>query len=71
MKFLKEEVNTRERPWPKYAVGFEGIEGWLREYYEGEMKGFKVREKWRTGNSAWHDDWRRKGDVVVWEFVEG
>lgn len=69
--FLEREMNTKERPWPRYIVGFEGIEGWLREYYEGTMKGFKVREKWRTANSHWHDDSRRRGDVVVWEFVDG
>ncbi|KAI6715107.1 GPI mannosyltransferase 3 [Diplocarpon mali] len=70
-KFLREEVGTRERPWPRYVVGFAGIEGDLRTWYESEMKGFKVKERWRTGNSQWHDDWRRVGDVVVWEFVDG
>lgn len=70
MRFLREEVNTKERPWPRFVVGFEGIERNLRAFYEGSMKGFKVKEKWRTGNSVWHDDWRRQGDVVVWEFVE-
>ncbi|KAJ6003477.1 hypothetical protein N7451_006024 [Penicillium sp. IBT 35674x] len=24
------------------------------------------RECWRTWNTAWHDDWRRRGDIVVW-----
>ncbi|KAF8862927.1 hypothetical protein BDZ45DRAFT_584772 [Acephala macrosclerotiorum] len=71
LRFLKEEVGTKERPWPRYVVGFEGIEGVLREYYEGEMKGHKVQERWRAFNSHWHDDSRRKGDVVVWEFVDG
>ena len=71
-RFLREEINTRERPWPRYIVGFEGIAGWLREYYESEagMPGFQVMERWRGRNSHWHDDWRRKGDVVVWEFVD-
>lgn len=69
--FLAREVSTRERPWPRFVVGFEGIEGVLREYYEGAMQGWVVREKWRTGNSQWHDDARRTGDVVVWEFVDG
>jgi phosphatidylinositol glycan class B len=35
------------------------------------MQGCKLRERWRGGNSHWHDHWRRKGDVVVWEFVDG
>lgn len=71
VEFLEREVNTRARPWPRYVVGFEGIGKDLKEYYEEEMKGFRVRERWRTRNSQWHDDWRRKGDVVVWEFVDG
>lgn len=69
--FLRREMNTRERPWPRYIAGFEGIGPALKEYYETEMKGFVVREKWRTFNSHWHDDERRTGDVVIWEFVDG
>ncbi|KAH7336475.1 glycosyltransferase family 22 protein [Rhexocercosporidium sp. MPI-PUGE-AT-0058] len=71
LKFLEEELNTKERPWPRYIVGFEGIEKDLKTFYEGKMKGFKVSERWRTRNSHWHDDQRRTGDVVVWEFVDG
>jgi phosphatidylinositol glycan class B len=71
VKFLKEEVGGRERPWPRYVVGFEGIEGVLKSYYEGEMRGHVVRERWRGFSSQWHDDERRKGDIVVWEFGEG
>jgi phosphatidylinositol glycan class B len=72
-KFLREEVNTRERPWPRYIVGFESIAPALTEYYEGEagMPGFRVMERWRAQNSHWHDDERRRGDVVVWEFMDG
>ena len=70
-RFLKDEVSTRERPWPRYIVGFEGIEGVLREYYEGEMKGHVVMERWRGFSSQWHDDDRRRGDIVVWGFGEG
>ncbi|KAL2068751.1 hypothetical protein VTL71DRAFT_15089 [Oculimacula yallundae] len=71
--FLTREVGGRERPWPRYVAGFEGVEGVLRKWYEGDVgrKGFSMRERWRTGNSHWHDDERRKGDVVVWEFVDG
>lgn len=70
MKFLREEVNTKERPWPRYVVGFEGIEGTLTEFCQEVMKGWEVRERWRTGNTDWIDDRRREGDVVVWEFVD-
>lgn len=69
--FLEREMNTKERPWPRYVAGFEGVGDVLKEYYEGTMKGFKVRERWRGRNTDWHDDWRRQGDVVVWEFVDG
>ena len=71
--FLQTEINTRERPWPRYIVGFEGIGDILKAYYEGAagMPGFKVMERWRGYNSHWHDDPRRRGDVVVWEFIDG
>lgn len=57
-----------ERPWPRYIVGFEGIEGVLRGYVD--RTGGAVRERWRGFSSQWHDDERRRGDVVVWEFGE-
>lgn len=70
LKFLKEEVGGKERPWPRYVVGFQGIEDILRQYWEGEWGSGGMREKWRGKNSHWHDDERRKGDVIVWEFGE-
>ncbi|CAG8972604.1 hypothetical protein HYALB_00005373 [Hymenoscyphus albidus] len=70
-KFLSQEVGGRNRPWPRYVVGFQGIEAVLREWYEENVKGWGMREKWRGGNSDWIDDSRRVGDVVVWEFVDG
>jgi phosphatidylinositol glycan class B len=69
-KFLEEEIGGRERPWPRFVVGFEGIESVLRRYYEEAMKGWTVRRRWEGFNSHWHDDARRVGNVVVWEFVE-
>jgi phosphatidylinositol glycan class B len=35
------------------------------------MVGHVVKERWRAFSSQWHDDVRRRGDVVVWEFVDG
>ncbi|RFU34628.1 hypothetical protein B7463_g1709, partial [Scytalidium lignicola] len=70
-KFLSEEIGGREKPWPRYIVGFEGIEAPLREWYEEEFKGFKIRERWSGFNTHFHDDARRRGRVVVWEFVDG
>ncbi|KAH8820062.1 Alg9-like mannosyltransferase family-domain-containing protein [Xylogone sp. PMI_703] len=70
-KFLSEEIGGKERPWPRYIVGFEGIEQPLRQWYESEFPGFKMRERWSVFNSHFHDDERRRGRVVVWEFVDG
>lgn len=69
--FLKSEVNTKDRPWPRYIVGFEGIESDLQNYYKQEMPGFEVRRRWSGFNSHWHDDQRRVGKVIVWQFVDG
>ncbi|MCJ1251171.1 glycosylphosphatidylinositol anchor biosynthesis [Trapelia coarctata] len=49
--------------WPDYLVFFEQLEGTLKGYVGG--RGGYV-EGWRGWNSWGHDDWRRKGDVVVW-----
>ncbi|TGO36112.1 hypothetical protein BHYA_0135g00180 [Botrytis hyacinthi] len=66
-----------KKVWPRYVVGFQGVEKVVREFYEGGVegmgegagKGKKMREIWRERNTQWIDDWRRSGDVVVWEFV--
>lgn len=74
---MNEEVGGKERAWPRYVVGFEGIEADLRAFYEGygdgngAGRGMKVMERWRTGNGHWNDDERRRGDLVVWEFGVG
>lgn len=64
------------RPWPKYLVFFEHLEGVMKDSRElgllgqvgrigSDVEG-EYRECWRGFNTHWHDDWRRKGDVVVW-----
>ena len=50
--------------WPHYLVFFQGLEGTVRDVV-GEM-GLGYAPCWRGWNSFGHDDWRRKGDVVVW-----
>ena len=68
--FLDREVGRGERPWPpRYVVGFEGIEGVLGAWSEERM-GRTLGRRWSGWNSHWHDDWRRRGRVVVWEFKE-
>jgi GPI mannosyltransferase 3 len=69
-EFLRHEVGTETRPWPRYVVGFEGIEGALRRFVEEAMPGKRLRRRWDLFNSHWHDDWRRVGRVVIWEFVQ-
>ncbi|OAF60017.1 glycosylphosphatidylinositol anchor biosynthesis [Pseudogymnoascus destructans] len=68
--FLSREVGSREKPWPQYVVGFEGIEGVLVEWHEETGSQYEVVRKWSGFNSHWIDDERRQGRVVVWEFKE-
>jgi GPI mannosyltransferase 3 len=51
-----------QRPWPEQVIFFEQL---LPEI-ESHLKGSAFRECWRGFNTHWHDDWRRKGDVIVW-----
>ncbi|KAL2870369.1 putative glycosylphosphatidylinositol-alpha 1,2 mannosyltransferase [Aspergillus lucknowensis] len=48
--------------WPDYLIFFAQLEPTLKTLLRGSSYG----ECWRTFNTAWHDDWRRYGDVVVW-----
>jgi phosphatidylinositol glycan class B len=50
------------REWPDYLVFFEQLESVMHTALQGSGYG----ECWRGFNTRWHDDWRRKGDVVVW-----
>jgi GPI mannosyltransferase 3 len=54
--------NNTKRDWPEYLVFFEQLEGVIRTVIEP----LGYHECWRGFNTHWHDDWRRKGDVVVW-----
>ena len=71
--FLEREVGGRERPWPRYVVGFEGekgLEDVLTSHVEEKMGGWTLKRKWEGFNSHFHDDSRRKGKVVVWETAQ-
>lgn len=48
--------------WPDYLIFFAQLEPTMKTTLRTSSYG----ECWRTYNSAWHDDWRRRGDVVVW-----
>ena len=52
----------RVKEWPQYLVFFEQLEPVL----EKKLSKTGYKECWRGFNSHFHDDWRRKGDVVVW-----
>jgi GPI mannosyltransferase 3 len=54
--------NDTVRPWWEYLVFFEQLEPVM----ENMMNGTTFKECARFFNTHWHDDWRRKGDVVVW-----
>ena len=51
------------RPWPEYLVFFEQLEPLMKRV--GVQSSGYVECK-RVWNSRVHEDWRRKGDVVVW-----
>ncbi|KGO49588.1 GPI mannosyltransferase [Penicillium expansum] len=48
--------------WPDYLIFFAQLEPTLHTL----LRGAHYDECWRTFNTAWHDDWRRRGDIVVW-----
>lgn len=56
--FLQRHVGPEKRySWPDRLVVFEAL---------GNVWGEGYVECWRGFNSHWHDDWRRRGDVVVY-----
>lgn len=50
------------KSWPDYVVFFEQMEPTMKEV----LMGSAYRDCWRGWNSWGHDDWRRKGDILVW-----
>ncbi|KAK0876473.1 glycosylphosphatidylinositol anchor biosynthesis [Friedmanniomyces endolithicus] len=58
---LRQEDHAR-RTWPQYLVFFEQLEPIM----SGMLEGTVYDECWRGFNTHWHDDLRRRGDIVVW-----
>lgn len=54
--------HTWTHEWPDYLIFFEQLEPTMHTL----LRASSYDECWRTHNTAWHDDWRRRGDVVVW-----
>ncbi|KFA75140.1 hypothetical protein S40288_02828 [Stachybotrys chartarum IBT 40288] len=55
---------------PRYIVGFEGIEPWLRDFLdtpEGKATGMELRSTWSGFNGFFNEDWRRAGEMRVWD----
>ncbi|KAE8401073.1 GPI mannosyltransferase 3 [Aspergillus pseudonomiae] len=48
--------------WPDYLIFFAPLEPTLHSLLRSSSYG----ECWRTWNTAWHDDSRRRGDIIVW-----
>jgi GPI mannosyltransferase 3 len=58
----KKKGAIQRRQWPENIVFFEQLEPAIKR----SLGRTRYHECWRTFNSHWHDDWRRKGDVIVW-----
>ncbi|KAK0670602.1 family 22 putative glycosyltransferase [Cercophora samala] len=54
---------------PRFIVGFEGVEGVLREFFEegGKDMGVRLAKVWEGWNGLFNEDWRRSGRLVVWD----
>jgi phosphatidylinositol glycan class B len=54
--------SKHQHQWPDYLIFFQQLEPTLQPLLRMSF----YRECWRTHNTAWHDDWRRTGDVIAW-----
>ena len=52
----------KRRDWPDYLIFFAAAEKTM----EVVLRGSGYAQCWRGFNTHWHDDRRRRGDVVVW-----
>lgn len=67
---MDEKGREREggkKAWTGYLVAFGQLEGELEAYLRGS--GYGVC--WRGWNGWGHEDWRRRGGMVVWCLDEG
>ena len=61
----KRQMDELPKIWPDYLVFFDQLEQDVRDTIKREHGG-GYEECWRGFNTHWHDDWRRRGDVIVW-----
>jgi len=62
MSFASGQQGPSKHNWPDYLVFFSQLEPTLRNL----LRSSSYAECYRSWNTAWHDDWRRKGDMVIW-----
>lgn len=55
-------IRGGKRDWPDYLVFFKHLEPVMNAVLEDTL----YRECWRGFNTHWHDDRRRRGEVIVW-----
>jgi phosphatidylinositol glycan class B len=71
VKFLREEVEWAAEKVPRYIVGFEGVEGTLKQFLEGAgtdaARRVRLKKVWEGLNGLFNEDWRRRGKMVVWD----
>ncbi|KAK4068966.1 CAZyme family GT22 [Trichoderma harzianum] len=74
VRFLRHELFAPENPVvpvPRYIVGFEGVEPWLREFLDTpEGKGLGISQLtpvWAGFNGFFNEDSRRAGYMMVWD----
>ncbi|KAK6334110.1 glycosylphosphatidylinositol anchor biosynthesis [Orbilia brochopaga] len=65
----QETVADSESLWPDKLVTFEATAELVKEHLMVDQPMGRYRECQRFFNSHWHDDWRRKGDVIVWCLI--
>ncbi|KAI7852461.1 Alg9-like mannosyltransferase family-domain-containing protein [Circinella umbellata] len=64
--FLEKEIGQPERPWPTHLVLFENLLEMDNAKIKEMLTKSGYRECARFFNSHFHDDWRRRGDVLVY-----
>lgn len=61
--WTRREFALRRRYWPEYVIFF----GQLEKAMKTIVSEGAYDEVWRGFNSLVHDDWRRRGDVIIWK----
>ena len=60
---------------PRYIVGFEGVATGLNMYLDRANRfggtSFRLETAWEGWNGVFHEDWRRRGRVMVWKTLPG